>query len=41
MDIEIAGEHAEWCGKAGRYGETPAWSTKPTGLDGAPAYGME
>ena len=41
MGIEIAGELSKPCGKAGRYGGTPACSKEATGMDGAPAYGME
>ena len=41
MGSEIAGELAELCEKASRYGGTPACSKESTGLDGALAYSME
>ena len=38
MGSGIAGELAEPCGEAGRYGATPACRTEPTGLDGPLVY---
>ena len=40
MGSGIAGELAEPCQKASRYGGTPACSKEPTGLYGALAYSM-